>query len=106
MQRQLSPDVGVPDRTKDLFSLQQASHRLWVACKSLAARAELLEDCEVACTACARCAVDAPNLVAMQNNLPVVDYSGNHDTRVPIERCPTGAGDRQQVLYNVAGTLA
>jgi hypothetical protein len=27
----------------------------------------------------------------MQNNLPVVDYSLNHNTRVPIERCPTGA---------------
>jgi hypothetical protein len=27
----------------------------------------------------------------MQNNLPVVDYAGDHATRVPIERCPTGA---------------
>jgi hypothetical protein len=27
----------------------------------------------------------------MQNNLPVVDYTKNHNTRVPIERCPTGA---------------
>jgi hypothetical protein len=27
----------------------------------------------------------------MENNLAVVDYGGNHDTRAPIERCPTGA---------------
>jgi Na+-translocating ferredoxin:NAD+ oxidoreductase RNF subunit RnfB len=76
---------------KDLFSLQPASHRLWVACRSLEAGDELLEDCEVACTACGRCAMDAPELIAMENNLPVVDYGRKHDTKVPIQRCPTGA---------------
>jgi len=77
---------------KDLFSLQPASRRLWVACKSLEAGDELLEDCEVACTACARCAMDAPaGLITMQNNLPVIDYRRNHATREPIQRCPTGA---------------
>ncbi|MCB0281883.1 MAG: RnfABCDGE type electron transport complex subunit B [Calditrichae bacterium] len=77
---------------KDLFSLQAASHRLWVACKNLDAGDEILEECQVACTACARCAMDAPgNLITMKNNLPVVDYSQNHATQVPIQRCPTGA---------------
>jgi ferredoxin len=76
---------------KDLFSLHSASHRLWVACRSLEAGDELLEDCEVACTACGRCAMDAPGLIRMENELPVVDYGRNHQTRVPIERCPTGA---------------
>jgi hypothetical protein len=27
----------------------------------------------------------------MQDNLAVIDYSRAHNTRVPIERCPTGA---------------
>jgi electron transport complex protein RnfB len=76
---------------KDLFSLQEASHRLWVACKSLEAGDELLDDCEVACTACGRCEMDAPGLIAMESNLPVIDYSRKHDTQVPIQRCPTGA---------------
>jgi Na+-translocating ferredoxin:NAD+ oxidoreductase RNF subunit RnfB len=76
---------------KDLFSLHPVSHRLWVACKSLLSGDELLDDCEVACTACGRCAMDAPGLVEMRNNLPVVDYRQKHDTRVPIQRCPTGA---------------
>jgi Na+-translocating ferredoxin:NAD+ oxidoreductase RNF subunit RnfB len=77
---------------KDLFSLQPLSRRLWVACKSLEAGDELLEDCEVACTACARCAMDAPGgLIEMKNNLPVVDYGRNHQTEAPIQRCPTGA---------------
>lgn len=77
----------------DLFSLQPVSHKLWVACKSLAEGDEALAECEVACTACARCAADAaPGLITMKNNLPVVDYSKNHlASRLAIERCPTGA---------------
>jgi len=76
---------------KDLISLHPVSHRLWVACRSLEAGDELLEDCEVACTACGRCAMDAPGLIAMEENLPVIDYGRDHDTRAPIARCPTGA---------------
>ncbi|MCG8462082.1 MAG: RnfABCDGE type electron transport complex subunit B [Holophagales bacterium] len=76
---------------KDLFSLQLASRRLWVACKSLEAGDGVLEDCEVACTACGRCAMDAPDLIRMENNLPVIDVSRPHDSRQPIQRCPTGA---------------
>lgn len=76
---------------KELFSLHPAGHRLWVACKSLEAGDELLEDCEVACTACGRCAMDAPDLIAMEQNLPVVDYERRHNTQEPIQRCPTGA---------------
>lgn len=76
---------------KDLFSIHPMSHRLWVACRSLEAGDEVLADCEVACTACGRCAMDAPGLITMTNNLPVVDYARSHATQVPIQRCPTGA---------------
>lgn len=77
---------------KDLFSLQPQNNRLWVACKNLDEGDEILEECQVGCTACARCAMDAPKgLIAMVNNLPIVDYSRNHNTKDPILRCPTGA---------------
>ncbi len=77
---------------KDLFSLHLVSHRLWVACKNLEKGDAALAECEVACDACGKCAVDAPaGVVTMINNLPVVDYERNHDVRNPIERCPTGA---------------
>jgi ferredoxin len=76
---------------KDLFSLESIGRRLWVACKSQDAGDEMLEDCEVGCTACARCAMDAPGLIAMTDNLPVIDYEKNHRTKEPIQRCPTGA---------------
>jgi len=87
---------------KDLISLHPAGHRLWVACKSLDEGDELLEDCEVACTACGRCEMDAPGLISMRNKLPVIDYTANHATKVPIERCPSGA---IVWLDPVAGTI-
>ncbi|MEQ8359802.1 MAG: RnfABCDGE type electron transport complex subunit B [Cytophagales bacterium] len=77
---------------KDLFSLHSATERLWVACKNLEHGDAVLEDCEVGCTACGKCEMDAPgNLIKIIDNIPVIDYSLNHQTRVPIERCPTGA---------------
>ncbi len=76
---------------KDLFSIHPVSHRLWVACRSHEAGDGVLEECEVGCTACGRCAMDAPGLVTMVDELPVVDYGRPHATREPIERCPTGA---------------
>lgn len=77
---------------KDLFSLQPISHKLWVACKNLEQGEAILEDCQVGCTACGKCAMDAPGeLITMKNNLPVINYSENHNTQKPIQRCPTGA---------------
>ncbi|MBZ5601676.1 MAG: RnfABCDGE type electron transport complex subunit B [Acidobacteriia bacterium] len=77
---------------KNLFSIQPANYRLWVACKNLLPGEEAEARCEVACTACGRCAADAPGLIRIENNLAVIDYSRNHlATRAPIERCPTGA---------------
>jgi len=77
---------------KDLFSLHKESHRLWVACSSQEDGDEILEDCEVACTNCGRCEMDAPGgLITIKKNLPVVNYGRQHKTQVPIQRCPTGA---------------
>lgn len=76
---------------KDLFSLHSAIDRLWIACASLAKGDEILADCEVACTGCSRCAMDAPDQIKMENNLPVIDYCKGPFTAEPTERCPTGA---------------
>ena len=78
---------------KDLFELHPVSHRLWVACKSLAEGDEAEADCEVACTGCGRCAADAPEgLITIRENLAVIDYAKNGlASKVAIERCPTGA---------------
>lgn len=78
---------------RDLFSIEPVSHRLWVACKNREF-GDLAEDqCDVACNACGRCAADAPDeLITIRNNLAEIDYTKNElATRMPIERCPTGA---------------
>ncbi|MBU0500697.1 MAG: Fe-S cluster protein [Gammaproteobacteria bacterium] len=78
---------------KDLFSIQPISHRLWVACRNLQRDEKAEAECEVACTACERCAKDSPEgLIHIRDNLAVIDYSKNGlASRVATERCPTGA---------------
>jgi RnfABCDGE-type electron transport complex B subunit len=78
---------------KDLFSIHEASHRLWVACKNLEHGDSAENDCEVACTACERCVKDSPEgLIIIRDNLAVIDYNKNSlASPIATERCPTGA---------------
>lgn len=75
---------------KDLFSLRPESQRLWVACRSLEAGDEILADCQVACTACGRCAMAAPEIIQMHQNLPIIN-NPRLATDAAIQDCPTGA---------------
>jgi Na+-translocating ferredoxin:NAD+ oxidoreductase subunit B len=78
---------------KGLFSLEPVNQQLWVACKNLLHGDAAEAECEVACNACERCAVDSPEgLIEIRNNLAVINYKKNHlASTVAIERCPTGA---------------
>jgi ferredoxin len=78
---------------KQLFSLEPVSRQLWVACKNQADPSASENSCEVSCTACGRCVMDAaPGLIKLERNLAVIDYSNNAlADRRAIERCPTGA---------------
>lgn len=78
---------------KDLFSIHPMSDQLWVACSNQAFGDEAEAECEVICTACARCAQDSPEgLIEIRDNLAVIDYKKNAlASKVAIERCPTGA---------------
>ncbi|MFO7975462.1 MAG: RnfABCDGE type electron transport complex subunit B [Candidatus Hydrogenedentota bacterium] len=83
----------VEECPRDLFTLLPVNQRLWVACKNEAPGDEAEAVCSVACTGCGRCAMDAPNnMISIVNNLARVDYSKwRPDSKVAIERCPTGA---------------
>ena len=77
---------------KELFSLQAADQRLWVNCNNREHGDAVLAHCEVGCTACGRCALDATDgSVAMVQNLPLITDSCAAENRQAIERCPTGA---------------
>jgi Na+-translocating ferredoxin:NAD+ oxidoreductase RNF subunit RnfB len=78
---------------KGLFFLQPVAQRLWVACRNRA-EGDLAEAaCEVACTACGKCAADAaPGLIAIRDNLAEIDTSRlGAARREAIDRCATGA---------------
>ena len=72
---------------------ESVNRKLWVACKNQADGDTAEAACEVACTACGKCVADAPpGLMRLNGNLAAINYELNvWATRVPIERCPTGA---------------
>jgi RnfABCDGE-type electron transport complex B subunit len=78
---------------QDLFVLVPESQRLFVQCNSPLAGEEATSRCRVACDACARCALDAPEgTVEMVNGLPIIHY--DRDVQPGPEatwRCPTDA---------------
>jgi len=76
---------------RDLFRLEPVSRALWVDCSNPESGDALLAVCSVACTACGRCAHDAPGAIRMTDNLPVVEPGTTNPPRAAIERCPTGA---------------
>ena len=76
-----------------LFTILPMDDHLIVQCKSLLEGDAATEVCAVACNACGRCAVDAPDgLIAMKNGLAVIDYDKSElENKDAIARCPTGA---------------
>ncbi|MFP4623763.1 MAG: RnfABCDGE type electron transport complex subunit B [Gemmatimonadota bacterium] len=76
-----------------LFELLPMDNHLIVQCKSLLEGEAATEVCAVACNACGRCAVDAPDdLIQMKNGLAVIDRSKSElENKDAIARCPTGA---------------
>jgi ferredoxin len=78
---------------QDLFVLVPESHHLFVQCNSPLIGEAAIFPCKVACDACGRCALDAPEgTVEMVNGLPVVHYDREVlPTPAATWRCPTDA---------------
>ncbi|MEK8021916.1 MAG: RnfABCDGE type electron transport complex subunit B [Candidatus Parabeggiatoa sp.] len=78
---------------RNLFEIVPLNHQLFVQC-SIPLEGEAARVlCSTACDACGKCAADAaPNLIRMENNLPVVDYTAGGPAKPEATfRCPTGA---------------
>jgi RnfABCDGE-type electron transport complex B subunit len=78
---------------RDLFELVPMNQKLFVQCNIPLAGEAATQLCDTACDACGRCVADAaPDLIRMENNLPVIDYSaGGPAAPEATFRCPTRA---------------
>jgi len=78
---EVDPDkcMACPDCTnacpKNLFEVLPVSQKLFVQCSIPFAAEDASSLCKVACDACSKCALDAPDLIHMEGNLPVLDYA-------------------------------
>ncbi len=77
---------------KALFEIVPQSESLWVACKNLEKGDQVLAHCEVGCSACGKCEMDAPaGLITMEHHLPVIHHQAAKADKSVIDRCSTGA---------------
>jgi Na+-translocating ferredoxin:NAD+ oxidoreductase RNF subunit RnfB len=78
---------------KSLYEIVPLEQHLITQCKSELEGDEILETCRVACTACGKCAADAPQgLLKMKKNLPSLNRELMHlQSPNATMRCPTGA---------------
>lgn len=88
--------TACPDCTdacpRNLFEVVPLGQKLFVQCSSPLAGEAATVLCRTACDACGKCAADAPGLVIMDGNLPVVDYTaGIEPTPRATFRCATDA---------------
>ena len=76
---------------RDLFELVPLSQKLYVQCNIPLAGEAATQLCAVACDACGKCVADAaPDLIRMEGNLPVIDYSTGAEARPDaVFRCAT-----------------
>ncbi|HOH28493.1 MAG TPA: RnfABCDGE type electron transport complex subunit B [Candidatus Hydrogenedentes bacterium] len=82
----------VAECPKHLYSIHPVSHHLWVACSTHMRGKDAKESCLAACIGCGMCAKTQPEVISMNQNLPVIDYSKNGmATPDAIQRCPSGA---------------
>jgi ferredoxin len=78
---------------KDLFTILPEDRHLIVRCKNELEGEQAEALCRVACTACGKCALDAPpGVIEMRQGLAVVDDRRHAEAgREATARCPTGA---------------
>ncbi len=78
---------------RDLMELVPLNQNLYVQCNIPLAGEAATQLCKVACDACGKCVADAaPGLIAMRDNLPVIDYASGAEARPEaIFRCATNS---------------
>lgn len=75
----------------NLFTIEPLSHKVIVQCSSPEVGDAARAACAVACDACGKCALDAPEgVIRMEGGLPVI-YEPSQAPREATFRCPTGA---------------
>lgn len=82
----------VAECPKHLYSIHPLSHHLWVNCSTRMRGKDAKDACAVACIGCGSCARALPEVIAMELNLPVINYDKNElAVKETIDKCPTGA---------------
>ncbi len=84
---------------RDIIEMHPADQNVFVFCKNHDDPKRSKEVCSVACIGCGICARKSDGGIEMVNNLGIINYDRLDSSKIPFEKCSTGAirkiGDRE-----------
>ncbi|MCX7876788.1 MAG: RnfABCDGE type electron transport complex subunit B [Melioribacteraceae bacterium] len=91
--------ICVKSCPRNLIELHPIDRNIFVYCKNEDEPKKAKEVCDVACIGCGICARKSDGGIIMKNNLAIVVYDSLDISKIPIEKCSTGAIKKKE-LYN------
>ncbi|MCO5251373.1 MAG: RnfABCDGE type electron transport complex subunit B [Candidatus Kapabacteria bacterium] len=83
--------ICVKSCPRDIIEMHPIDQTVFVFCKNQDDPRTAKEVCNVACIACGICARKSDGGIEIVNNVGVINYSLLDDTKIPFEKCKTGA---------------
>ena len=88
---------------RNIIEMHPQDRNVFVFCKNQDDPKRAKEVCQVACIGCGICARKSDGGIEMVNNLGVINYEKFDESKIPFEKCSTGAIGKiinQEVYYN------
>ncbi|MBS3944067.1 MAG: RnfABCDGE type electron transport complex subunit B [Melioribacter sp.] len=76
---------------RNIIEMHPADRNVFVFCKNQDDPKRSKEVCSVACIGCGICARKSDGGIEMVNNLGIINYDKLDDSKIPFEKCSTGA---------------
>ena len=76
---------------RHIIEMHPASRKVFVFCQCHDEPKRSVEICPAACMGCGICARASEGAIEIKNHLAVIDYNKLDESKIPFEKCPTGA---------------
>jgi len=76
---------------RNVIEMHPADREVFVFCKNHDDPKTAKDVCKVACLGCGVCARPSDGAIVMDDYLPIIDYSKLDESKIPFDKCRTGA---------------
>ncbi|MDP3442295.1 MAG: electron transporter RnfB, partial [Ignavibacteria bacterium] len=85
---------------RNVLEMHPETHNVFVFCKNEDDPKRSKEVCSVSCLGCGICARKSEGGIEMVNNLGIIVYDKLDESKIPFEKCSTGAIARKNLMNN------